>query len=78
MRPGYDGSRPAPGNEYRINVCVSTTINGAYVSPLPPNKTPTRSLTDTAQVDRNGVSCRTSGGTTVLASHDNVYGPGGQ
>lgn len=56
---------------------MSTTINGAYVSP-PLNKTPTRSLTDIAQVDRNGVSCRTSGGTTVLASHDTVYGPGGQ
>lgn len=36
---GYDSSRPSQGNEYRINVCVSTTINGGYVrvplSPLP-------------------------------------------
>ncbi|KAB8069292.1 glycosyl hydrolase [Aspergillus leporis] len=29
-------------------------------------------------VDKNGVSCLESGGTTVLASHGNVYGPGGQ
>lgn len=29
-------------------------------------------------VDANGVSCASSGGTTVLASHDYVYGPGGQ
>ncbi|KAH8146018.1 uncharacterized protein LAJ45_09940 [Morchella importuna] len=56
---GYDSSRPSQGNEYRINVCVSTTINGGYY-------------------DRNGVSCTASGGTPVLTSHDNVYGPGGQ
>lgn len=29
-------------------------------------------------VDKNGVSCTNGGGTTVLASHDNVYAPGGQ
>ncbi|PSR78132.1 glycosyl hydrolase [Coniella lustricola] len=29
-------------------------------------------------VDENGVDCTESGGTTVLASHDYVYGPGGQ
>lgn len=29
-------------------------------------------------VDANGVSCTASGGTMVLASHDYVYGPGGQ
>ncbi|KAL2863268.1 glycosyl hydrolase [Aspergillus lucknowensis] len=30
-------------------------------------------------VDRDGRSCLTEdGGTTILASHDNVYGPGGQ
>jgi arabinan endo-1,5-alpha-L-arabinosidase len=29
-------------------------------------------------VDKNGVSCTKSGGTTVLASHGYVYGPGGQ
>jgi arabinan endo-1,5-alpha-L-arabinosidase len=28
--------------------------------------------------DANGVSCLESGGTEVLASHDFVYGPGGQ
>lgn len=29
-------------------------------------------------VDQNGVACLESGGTTVLASHGNIYGPGGQ
>lgn len=29
-------------------------------------------------VDQNGVSCTNGGGTTVLASHDQVYAPGGQ
>ncbi|KXS97281.1 hypothetical protein AC578_4574 [Pseudocercospora eumusae] len=29
-------------------------------------------------VDASGASCLKGGGTTVLASHDNVYGPGGQ
>lgn len=29
-------------------------------------------------VDANGVSCASSGGTIVLASHGHVYGPGGQ
>lgn len=29
-------------------------------------------------VDANGVSCAAGGGTIVLASHDNIYGPGGQ
>ncbi|KAE8343266.1 hypothetical protein BDV24DRAFT_149874 [Aspergillus arachidicola] len=56
---GYDTSFPAPGEEYRINVCRSSTGRGDFV-------------------DQNGVSCLESGGTTVLASHDNVYGPGGQ
>ncbi|GAB1192670.1 hypothetical protein APSETT444_001863 [Aspergillus pseudonomiae] len=56
---GYDTNFPAPGEEYRINVCRSSTGRGDFV-------------------DKNGVSCLESGGTTVLASHDNVYGPGGQ
>lgn len=29
-------------------------------------------------VDRNGVACTNGGGTVVLESHNNVYGPGGQ
>lgn len=29
-------------------------------------------------VDASGTSCTSGGGTTVLASHDYVYGPGGQ
>ncbi|KAF5857842.1 hypothetical protein ETB97_005216 [Aspergillus alliaceus] len=29
-------------------------------------------------IDANGVSCMAGGGTVVLESHDNVYGPGGQ
>ncbi|TKA72835.1 putative arabinan endo-1,5-alpha-L-arabinosidase A [Friedmanniomyces simplex] len=28
---GYDTSRPAPGNEYKIMVCRSTTVTGGYV-----------------------------------------------
>ncbi|KAI1811971.1 glycoside hydrolase family 43 protein [Poronia punctata] len=28
--------------------------------------------------DKNGVACTNGGGTVVLESHDNVYGPGGQ
>ncbi|PWY80463.1 putative arabinan endo-1,5-alpha-L-arabinosidase C [Aspergillus sclerotioniger CBS 115572] len=38
-----------------------------------------RSQTGTGDfVDQNGVACTNSGGTTVLASHDYVFGPGGQ
>lgn len=29
-------------------------------------------------VDKDGVACTNGGGTTVLASHDNIYAPGGQ
>lgn len=29
-------------------------------------------------VDRNGVDCRNGGGTLVLGSNGNTYGPGGQ
>ncbi|PWW80504.1 Glycoside Hydrolase Family 43 protein [Tuber magnatum] len=29
-------------------------------------------------VDKKGIACTSSGGSTVLASHGNVYGPGGQ
>lgn len=29
-------------------------------------------------VDASGVACTASGGTTLLASHGDVYGPGGQ
>ncbi|KAF4030196.1 Glycosyl hydrolases family 43 [Phytophthora infestans] len=29
-------------------------------------------------VDKDGVDCTKGGGTVVLESHDNVYGPGGQ
>lgn len=31
-----------------------------------------------SQVDKNGVSCLSGGGTTVLASSGTRYGPGGQ
>lgn len=56
---GYDTDRPAAGEEYKIMVCRSSSINGNYV-------------------DESGASCLSSGGTEVLASHGNVYGPGGQ
>ncbi|KAL4938983.1 Arabinan endo-1,5-alpha-L-arabinosidase C [Aspergillus oleicola] len=56
----YDVNYPAPGDEYRINVCRSQSGTGGFV-------------------DRDGVSCvNGNGGTTLLASHDNVFGPGGQ
>jgi arabinan endo-1,5-alpha-L-arabinosidase len=29
-------------------------------------------------VDKAGAACTNGGGTVVLESHDNVYGPGGQ
>ena len=35
-------------------------------------------VADLVQVDANGVSCLDHGGTLVLGSHGNVYGPGGQ
>lgn len=56
---GYDTSRPATGQEYKIKVCRSTSATGGFV-------------------DRNGASCTNGGGTVVLESHDNIYGPGGQ
>ncbi|KAL5354967.1 putative arabinan endo-1,5-alpha-L-arabinosidase A [Aspergillus floccosus] len=56
---GYDTSRPAAGQEYKIKVCRSTSATGNFV-------------------DANGVACSNGGGTVVLESHDNVYGPGGQ
>jgi len=56
---GYDTNRPAPGKEYKIQVCRSSNVSGLFV-------------------DKNGASCLQGGGTTVLESHDFVYGPGGQ
>ncbi|GFF84125.1 probable arabinan endo-1,5-alpha-L-arabinosidase C [Aspergillus lentulus] len=56
---GYNDTWPAPGEEYFISVCRSTSATGGFV-------------------DKNGVSCLNSGGTLLLASHDFVYGPGGQ
>ncbi|RYP68066.1 hypothetical protein DL770_008516 [Monosporascus sp. CRB-9-2] len=56
---GYDTNRPAPGGEYKIMVCRSSSPTGGFV-------------------DANGVDCTNGGGTVVLESHDNIYGPGGQ
>ncbi|OTA99443.1 glycoside hydrolase family 43 protein [Hypoxylon sp. CI-4A] len=56
---GYDASRPAAGDEYKIRVCRSTSATGGFV-------------------DAAGTACTRSGGTVVLETHDNVYGPGGQ
>lgn len=56
---GYDTDKPAAGDEYRINVCRSTSVTGPFV-------------------DQSGIDCTSNGGTTVLASHGTVYGPGGQ
>ncbi|KAH9988240.1 glycosyl hydrolase [Xylariaceae sp. FL0662B] len=56
---GYDSSRPAAGDEYKIMACRSSSATGGFV-------------------DKNDVSCTNGGGTMVLESHGNVYGPGGQ
>ncbi|CAG8153171.1 hypothetical protein PENNAL_c0099G04916 [Penicillium nalgiovense] len=56
---GFDTSRPARGEEYKIKVCRSTSPTGGFV-------------------DKSGVPCSNGGGTVVLESHGNVYGPGGQ
>ncbi|KAF2192182.1 glycoside hydrolase family 43 protein [Zopfia rhizophila CBS 207.26] len=56
---GYDTNRPAAGQEYKIQVCRSSSATGNFV-------------------DKNGKKCAEGGGTTVLESHDWVYGPGGQ
>ncbi|KAJ9623084.1 hypothetical protein H2203_006016 [Taxawa tesnikishii (nom. ined.)] len=56
---GYDKSRPAAGQEYKIKVCRSTSATGGFV-------------------DQSGKSCTNGGGTIVLESHGNIYGPGGQ
>ncbi|KAB2574555.1 putative arabinan endo-1,5-alpha-L-arabinosidase A [Lasiodiplodia theobromae] len=56
---GYDSSRPAAGEEYKIMVCRSSKATGGFV-------------------DKSGTSCTNGGGTVVLESHGNVYGPGGQ
>ncbi|KAL8711940.1 MAG: hypothetical protein Q9220_003636 [cf. Caloplaca sp. 1 TL-2023] len=55
----YDVVKPAAGDEYRIQVCRSTSVSGPFF-------------------DKSGKSCLEGGGTTVLESHDWVYGPGGQ
>ncbi|EPS34010.1 putative alpha-L-arabinofuranosidase [Penicillium oxalicum 114-2] len=55
----YTATSPPPGEEYRIDVCRSSSATGEFV-------------------DQTGKSCRESGGTLILASHDQVYAPGGQ
>ncbi|KZV66221.1 glycoside hydrolase family 43 protein [Peniophora sp. CONT] len=57
-------SRPAAGTEYRVLVGRSTTVEGPYV-------------------DENGQDLTINAidpppGTVVLATHDNIYAPGGQ
>lgn len=89
---GYDTSRPAAGDEYKIMVCRSTSVTGAYVSlclpvflafsfllPRPKIAATVGLLAANAlQVDATGTACTASGGTLVLGSHGTVYGPGGQ
>lgn len=55
---GYTATKPAPGAEYHIGVCRSSTGTGGFV-------------------DKLGKSCLHSGGTPLLTSHDQVFGPGG-
>jgi arabinan endo-1,5-alpha-L-arabinosidase len=74
---GFDKNRPAKGQEYKIQVCRSKTATGGYVS-LSASVLSDRMLTHCEQVDKSGKQCTQGGGTTVLETHDNVYGPGGQ
>lgn len=74
----YDENRPPPGFEYRVKVCRSTKPNRDFVRLPVPHFILTRSQLTGPQVDRNGTSCLEGGGTTVLASHGEVLGPGGQ
>ncbi|KAK2773958.1 hypothetical protein FQN53_003894 [Emmonsiellopsis sp. PD_33] len=55
----FDTQPPAPGEEYRVKVCKSSSSSGPFVGP-------------------QGKDCKEGGGMTVLASHDEVFGPGGQ
>jgi arabinan endo-1,5-alpha-L-arabinosidase len=75
---GYDSSKPAAGAEYKIKVCRSSSPTSGYVSLLPCVRWLVQCFTDALKVDKNGVTCTAGGGTTVLESHDFVYGPGGQ
>jgi arabinan endo-1,5-alpha-L-arabinosidase len=70
----YAEDRPAEGEEYRIKVCRSMVPTGGFVSALIrlPN------IADSAQVDKESKPCTEGGGTMVLESHGEVYGPGGQ
>jgi len=72
---GFDESRPADGDEYKIKVCRSSSATGDFV--CGPAIFLKRKLTD-RQVDAAGTACTAGGGTVVLESHDNVYAPGGQ
>ncbi|POS74181.1 endo-alpha-1,5-arabinanase [Diaporthe helianthi] len=56
---GYQTTKPAPGEEYSIRVCRSSSPTGPYT-------------------DASGKACKSGGGTKVLESHGNVYGPAGQ
>lgn len=56
---GYQTTKPAPGEEYSVRVCRSSSVTGPYT-------------------DASGKACTSGGGTKVLESHGNVYGPGGQ
>lgn len=56
---GYDTSKPASGEEYKIMMGRSKKATGGFV-------------------DKDGVSTTANGATVLLASHDDVYGPGGQ
>jgi arabinan endo-1,5-alpha-L-arabinosidase len=56
---GYQTTKPAPGEEYSVRVCRSSSVTGPYT-------------------DASGKACTSGGGTKVLESHGNIYGPGGQ
>lgn len=75
---GYDADRPAPDAEYKIKVCRSSSATGGFVSNMSSALPDRKTCTNSFQVDAEGTACTEGGGTVVLESHGNVYGPGGQ
>lgn len=74
---GYDSSKPASGGEYKIMACRSTSPTGGFVGK---GHTPQLVIELNTHIiaDKSGTSCTAGGGSVVLESHGNVYGPGGQ